>query len=115
MGFRYEGSAPLQAMLSAKIKAGMNVDEVVKRNAAEMQEKAQRYAPVDTGFLKRNINLSFGGGLTDYSGQVSGDANYDGYQEYGTRYQPGTPHIRPAYYDQRPIFLKDIKELVDRK
>lgn len=114
MGFRYEGSAPLQAMLTGNIEAGAKAYDVVKQNSAEMQEKAQRYAPVKTGFLKREIELSFVGSLYDYSGEISGNANYDGYQEYGTRYMPGTPHIRPAYYDQRPIFLNDIKKLVGK-
>ena len=44
--------------LTAKIKKCQNLDpikKVVKQNGSELQNKAQRNAPVDTGNLKRNM------------------------------------------------------------
>ncbi|KRK80225.1 HK97-gp10 family putative phage morphogenesis protein [Companilactobacillus nodensis] len=89
--------------------------KVVRTNTAEMQENAERKAPVDTGHLKREIHQDIKGEGAEVVGQVSGDADYDPYQEYGTRYQPGTPHIRPAYYEQRDKFVKGMSELVKPK
>src|SRR5699024_12813159 len=41
------------------------VRNVVKKHGAQMQSSSQRFAPVDTGFLKQNIKLYIeDGGLT---------------------------------------------------
>jgi len=54
MGFR--GVAQLQKALQKNI--GLDaVKRVVKQNGAEMQERAQRNAPVDSGTLKRSIGM----------------------------------------------------------
>lgn len=87
-----------------------DVKEVVKMNGAEMHEKAQRYAPVDEGYLKREIGLD----IVDsgMASEVEGNADYDPYQEYGTRFMEGTPHIRPAYNEQKEQFKSDMDRLV---
>lgn len=115
MGLVLSGDSGLSQFLEAKTKIGTEVIAAVKRNGASMQEQAQRNAPVDTGFLKRQIFLNLINAGTDFSAEVSGDASYDPYQEYGTRFMPGKPHIRPAYYSQRDQFIKDINSLVGRK
>lgn len=84
-----------------------DVSKIIKVNGAEMQRKAMRAAPVDTGFLKRSITLD----VNALQAKVTSEAEYAAYQEYGTRFQNGTPHIRPAFYDQKPIFLKDMEKL----
>lgn len=94
------------------VKDALNV---VRTNTAEMQENAERKAPHKTGHLRRMIHQDIKGEGADVIGEVSGDADYDPYQEYGTRYQPGTPHIRPAYYEQRDKFVKGMDELVKPK
>jgi HK97 gp10 family phage protein len=93
-------------------KIGKDVIEVVKRNGASMQNLAMKKAPVDTGFLKRHIHLNFTVTLTDFVAVVSGDAEYDAYQEYGTRFQPGTPHLRPALYETEDTFVSEMERLV---
>ena len=99
--------------LQKKLKNNMNlkdVQTVVKINGAEMQTKAQRKAPVDKGNLKREISLA----ITDLgmTAKVTGEVDYDSYQEYGTRFQEGTPHIRPAYKEQKEQFKRDMDKLV---
>ena len=47
-----------------------------------------------------------------YTAVVTGDAEYDPYQEYGTRYQAGTPHLRPALYNTEDKFIADMNRLV---
>lgn len=94
-----------------KKKATLNdVKDVVRLNTSEMQRSAQRYAPVDTGNLKRHIKqdvLDSG-----FTGKVASTADYAAYQEFGTRYQTGTPHIRPAFHEQKEKFKKDMKRLM---
>lgn len=101
------------ADLIGRLKKNANLDDVkniVRMNGAEMQASMARKAPVDTTNLKRNIKIV----IQDdgFTAKVSSEAEYAPYQEYGTRYQNGTPHVRPAYYEQRPIFLHDMKRIM---
>ena len=59
---------------------------VVRKNGGQMQESTQRYAPVDTGHLKREVSLN----LTDNNltavvesrAIASNGHNYEFYQEF---------------------------------
>lgn len=99
--------------LIGKLKKNANPDDVkntVKLNGSEMQKAAQRYAPVDTTYLKRNIKYhSEDDGFT---ARVESEAEYAAYQEHGTRYQSGTPHIRPAFHEQKIKFKRDMSRLM---
>lgn len=107
IGFR--GTADLIGKL--KRSANLNdVKRIVQMNGAEMQGSMSRKAPVDTSNLKRNIKITI---LDDgFTARVSSEAEYAPYQEYGTRYQSGTPHVRPAYHEQKPLFLQDMKRIM---
>lgn len=99
--------------LVGKLKRNANLSDVknvVIINGAEMQKQAQRLAPVDTGYLRRNITLR----IMDrgFTARVKSEAEYAPYQEYGTRYQPGKPHIRPAYIKQKKRFVRDMRRLM---
>lgn len=99
--------------LARALRKGADIRDVanaVKLNGAEMQAKAQRYAPVDTGNLKRSIALSMEDG--GFTARVEATAEYASYQEYGTRYQSGTPFIRPAFHEQERSFLSDLDRLL---
>lgn len=88
------------------------VKEVVRTNGSEMQMRSQRLSPVDTGSLKRNIYLYIeDGGM---SARVASEAEYAVYQELGTRFQSGTPHIKPSYDIQSKIFIEDIEKGMKR-
>lgn len=115
MGVTLSGGSGFEHFLDAKINVSTEVIEVVKRNGAQMQQRAQSLAPVDTGVLKRDITLSFTNAGVEFAAAISSDVEYASYQEYGTRFMPGKPHIRPAYYYQRVQFTKDIRELALRK
>lgn len=99
--------------LQVHVAAGMDLDpvrEVVKMNGAELQRKAMKNAPVDTGSLKRYIMLSvMDGGLT---ARINPLMNYSAYQEYGTRYMAAHPFMRPALNDQKKQFKADLKRLM---
>ena len=87
-----------------------DVKRVVRHNGAEMQEKAQRNAPVDTGTLKRSIGLE----ITDsgMAAEVETTAEYAPYVELGTRFMEAQPYLKPAFDDQKEKFKKDMKKLV---
>ena len=84
--------------LNAKLRKNMDlnvVKTVVKKNGADLQKKAQRYTPVDTGALKRSIGL-----------------NIKEYVEYGTRFMESQPYVRPALGEQKQIFKKDLEKVM---
>lgn len=118
VGLTLETSKDLTDFLEKNINAMPKVQEVVQINTAEMQTNAQRKAPFDTGTLKRSIELDIkqeGNSVVGEVGSVGAGSEYEPYQEYGTRYQPGKPHIRPAYYEQRDKFRQDMYEVVKDK
>ena len=100
--------------LQKKLKKNVQLDDVkrvVRHNGAEMQEKAQRNAPVDTGTLKRSIGLEItDGGM---SAEVEPTAEYAPYVELGTRFMEAKPYLKPAFDEQKEKFKKDMKKLVE--
>lgn len=106
---RITGSDELAKKLRKFKKMG-EAKNVVAKNTAEMQEKAKNFAPVDTGYLRRQIKMAIK--ASGHVGEVTSGAEYAIYQELGTRYQSGTPHMRPAFNEQSPKFIKDLKDLV---
>lgn len=104
------------ADLIGKLKRNANLDDVkdvVKLNGSEMHINTQRKAPVAKkggGNLKRNVKIYIED--NGFTAKVKSEADYAPYQEYGTRFQPGTPHIRPAYHEQKRRFINDMKRLM---
>lgn len=85
------------------------VKRVVSLNGSELQRKAQRNAPVDTGTLKRGIGLELSdGGLT---ATAAASAEYSPYLEYGTRFMEAQPYMKPAFNEQKEKFRQDMNRL----
>ena len=99
--------------LQKKLKDNVDlsaVRTVVQKNGADMQEKAQRNAPVDTGALKRSIALNMRDiGMT---AEVEPTAEYAPYVEFGTRFMNAQPYLKPAFEEQKEQFKKDMDKLV---
>ena len=100
--------------LQKKLKQNATLDDVkrvVKHNGSELQTKAQRNAPVDTGTLKRSIGL----GIRDngMTAEVEPTAEYAPYVEFGTRFMNAQPFVGPAFSEQKEKFLKDLKKLTE--
>ena len=120
MGVKLIGFEKLEAKLTKNMDLSA-VKSAVKKNGSEMQKKAQKNAPVGTpqstgipgyvgGTLKRSIGLEItDGGMT---AEVESTAEYAAYQEYGTRFMKGKPHIRPAFDEQKGKFKSDLGKLV---
>ena len=82
-------------------KPGGPVDEMLTKAAVAVELAAKRFAPVDTGRLRASISHTV---ERDDKGPVAfigSNVNYAIYQELGTRYQPGTPYLRPALHSLR--------------
>lgn len=109
MGIKLIGVKKLQV----KLEKNMDLDKVrhvVQMNGSEMQRKAQRKSPVDTGTLKRGIGLEISdGGMT---ATVESTTEYAPYQEYGTRFMEAQPFMKPAFNEQKEKFKRDLKKLV---
>ncbi len=108
-GIKLEGMTELITGLKKRTDLS-DVKKVVRMNGTEMNKKAQRNAPVDTGTLKRSIKLEIkDGGLTAES---EPHTEYASYVEYGTRFMNAKPYMKPAFEEQKEQFKKDMKKLV---
>lgn len=99
--------------LQKKLKKNVDMTEVkrkVRKHGGQLQEKAMRNAPVDTGFLKQHINLDIGDG--GMSAEVEPTADYAPYVELGTRFMEAQPYLKPAFDEQKEKFKKDMQKLV---
>lgn len=105
----YKGIDQLMRHLK-KVATLNDVQKVVKSNTAEMTERMQKGAPVDTGYLRRSINMNLlEAGLT---GIVGPTADYAPYVEYGTRFMSAQPYVRPDFNYQKVKFMAEMKALV---
>lgn len=103
--------------ISKELRRNLDMKEVkstVKRNGKELQQKIHDNAEFkkgyQTGTTKRSVGLTFtDAGFTAESGPTT---EYSEYLERGTRRMEAQPFVRPAFEDQKEIFIKDLKGLV---
>lgn len=100
--------------ITAKLKKNAqlsDVKRVVRKNGSDLQQKAMILSPVDTGTLKRSIELDVrDGGM---SAIVEPTAEYAAYPEYGTRFMDVQPYLKPAFNDQKEKFKRDMDKLTE--
>ena len=87
-----------------------DVQQVVKSNTSNMTANMQKLVPVDTGYMKRSIKMELTEGGS--SGQAGPHTDYSAYVEYGTRFQSAQPFVKPAYNEQKGVFIKDLERLI---
>ena len=109
MSVKFTGLNELHVALGKKTDLS-KVSRIVQQNGSEMQSKAMRNAPVDTGNLKRSIGLDLSNG--GMSATVEPTANYSPYVEYGTRFMSAQPYVKPAFDAQKRKFKSDMDKLV---
>lgn len=100
--------------LSIVVKnAGSQTDEVLsavlKSKTGDLSGYIQEAAPVDTATLKQSVRSTFPSKLES---RTSSNVDYQGYQEYGTRFQPGKPHVRPSLKKIQPEFEKAMNDAI---
>lgn len=109
MSIRIEGADRLIRRLRNKVDH-KKINGVIRRSTSQVQEKAQRNAPVDTGFLKRGIEPEMNNSLLE--GRVTAGASYSAYVEFGTRFMSSQPFLFPSLREQAPVFLYDLRQLI---
>lgn len=68
------------------------VDQLLRDTASHIQGQAKQLAPVDTGWLRKNIVK----GKDDNGYYISSNADYSLWVEYGNRWWTGKSFFRPA-------------------
>ena len=85
--------------------------KALKNNTENGMQQAKKHAPVDTGFLKNNI-VAITSDWPNMTTKIHSQSAYSGFQEFGTRYQSGTPFMRPALMFIYPQFRKDMLDVM---
>lgn len=87
------------------------VKKSVQYHGGRVQRGAQRRARVDTGFMKRSIELhAENAGLT---ARITGYADYTYYHEHGTRKMSAQPMFAPSVREVESGFVADIKRIIE--
>ena len=86
-----------------------DVKKVVRKNGSELQKKAQKNAPVDTGTLQRSITLEIRD--SGKTAEVEPTVDYGAYVELGTRFMTAQPYLKPAFNEQKEKFKQDMRKL----
>lgn len=68
----------------------------LERRALKVERLAKQLAPVDTGRLRASITHEMGRDAEGLYELIGSNTEYAIYQELGTRFQTGTPFLRPA-------------------
>lgn len=84
-----------------------------------LERGSKQEAPVDEGILRASVGSEIVKGPGSVIiGKVGSGLEYASYQEYGTRYQPGKPYLRPTLkkYKNKVIkmFEKGIAKALKR-
>lgn len=110
MGVKLTGVKEFKAVLEKQSRVQELARPVVKYHGSQLQQNAQRYAPVDTGNLKRSIRLEIkDAGMT---AEIAATAEYSPYVEYGTRFMLAKPYMQPAFLRQKDRFISDLKKVL---
>ena len=85
----------------------------VQETAFKMERDMKKLAPVDTGHLRRNINVSMDiedKGATATVG--SGTLDYAIHVEFGTVRRPATPYFYPIVFKYKKTFINKLNKIL---
>lgn len=102
-----------------RVQRGMlpTVRAIVAKAAMDIEANAKRRAPVDTGTLRNSIRaIQIGGNSSAGSVRwhVVVGAEYGVHVEWGTRYAPAQPYLRPAVADVQPGLQAALRKVIAR-
>ena len=66
--------------------------------------------PRDTGNLANSITLESAD--NGFTAEVEPHTDYAAYVEYGTRFMPAQPYMRPAFIQESARFKSDLEKLM---
>ena len=107
-----KGTEALQRKLKRMTdNADTDMSQALEITALDIQRVAKRLAPVDTGRLQNSIAVERGA----LKRKVGTNVEYAEHQEFGTRYQSGTPFLRPAWYAALGTGGANVTETVQKQ
>lgn len=100
--FRVSGiDVDSKAFLSAlKVQIGkmkLRTESDLLGLAVDVERRAKQLSPVDTGRLRSSIAHKQGRDSRGPYVEIGTSVSYAGFVEFGTRYQPPQPFLRPAF------------------
>ena len=94
---------------------GIDFTPVIREATQRVHRTARDLAPVDTGYLRGSIRFGVTKERgTKVTGVVYTPVEYAPYQEFGTRYQKGTPFLKPALDINRAQIERSVESFVKR-
>lgn len=121
---KIEGLSALVHKLNALKYSGTQIRDVVKKNGAELQQQTQKNMLEEykghyegkkfvkpTGATRRSAAVEIkDNGMTAV---LAPNTSYFPYLEYGTRFMEARPTLGPAFKRVSPIFIEDIKRIIN--
>ena len=121
---KIEGLSALVHKFNALKYSGTQIRDVVKKNGAELQQQTQKNMLEEykghyegkkfvkpTGATRRSATVEIkDNGMTAV---VAPNTSYFPYLEYGTRFMEARPTLGPAFKRVSPIFIEDIKRIIN--
>lgn len=126
---KIEGLSALVQKFNALKYTGSQIRPVVKKNGAELQQQTQKNMLEEykghyewkkgkgkvlvhpTGATRRSAVVEIkDNGMTAV---VAPNTSYFPYLEYGTRFMEARPTLGPAFKRVSPIFIEDIKRIIN--
>ena len=126
---KIEGLSALVQKFNDLIYTGPQIRSVVKKNGAELQQQTQKNMleaykghyewkkgqgkkfVKPTGATRRSAAVEIkDNGMTAV---VAPNTSYFPYLEYGTRFMEARPTLGPAFKRVSPIFIEDIKRIIN--
>ncbi|WP_071884449.1 HK97-gp10 family putative phage morphogenesis protein [Hymenobacter sp. APR13] len=110
---KLQGADNLKTKLQAYlISTPKRVQIAVDTYGYEVESTAKQLVRVDTGLLRSSISYQRDG---SFKGEVTVNAAYAKYIEFGTRKMPAYPFLNPAVQQHRAAFLANLKQAVKFK
>ncbi len=111
---RFDGLDSIDDLADALTSKAERVEaqaaDVVRRSAADLQARAKRNAPVDTGRLRASITTSRLGPL---EAEIGPEASHGVWVEGGTSRMSPQPFLYPAADAVEPTFAAALQRLGD--
>lgn len=90
------------------------VKKVVLQYTLLIEGEAKRLAPVDTGRLRASIHHELEHVTNIIVGRVLSGVDYAIHQEFGTVFQAGKAHMRPAFEKYKDAFVRAIIDAIEK-
>lgn len=97
-------------------RIGAKASTALRATAFGIEADAKALAPVDTGNLRSSIEtrVSGDGRSTSMTAEVSANAGYSAYVEFGTSTTPGQPFMGPALDRRAPLFDQALGKIAQQ-